>query len=77
MTVSTMQLLGLVAVAICFYFLHLLLKMVEWKVEKQKREPKVTWDWIFVFAVKDEDFEGANDVQKCVGRGVVPASSSI
>ena len=57
---------GFACIGLLVFFLHALLQMVNHEIEKQKKEKKVTWDWIFVFDVKDEDFEGANEVQKCV-----------
>ena len=57
---------GFACIGLLVFFLHALLQMVNHEIEKQKKEKKVTWDWIFVFDVKDEDFEGDNDVQRCV-----------
>ena len=57
---------GFVSTGCIVFFLSMLLKMAEYYIDKQKVEPKVRWDWVFVFSVKDEDFEGANDVQRCV-----------
>ena len=57
---------GFICIAVLVFFLHALLQMVNYTIEKHKKEKKVTWDWVFVFDVKDEDFEGDNDVQRCV-----------